>query len=110
MKFDEQLAATRTSLEQLEALASKNPDLFEHASLIQVEPQQSKVFIHASRDRSRDWKAFVRQYPQAHWQREGSVVSDAWDYRGNLDGTDICIIGAEKRPEAQPLFAEEAVA
>ena len=107
MKFNEQLAATRANLDNLERLSTVHPALFDTATLISIEPEKAQVFLHASREPNRDWKTFVQQYPMAKWHRESGVLSETWDYRGVLEGVNICIIGAEKRPEAQPLFAEE---
>lgn len=107
--FSEQLASTRANLERLEALAAQSPELVDCATLVQVNPDQAQLFLHASRDPERDWRKFVASYKGA-WQRENSVINGAWDYRGVVDGVDICIIGAEKRPEPQPLFVEEGTA
>jgi hypothetical protein len=83
--------------------------LFEHAALIQVSPDNARVYIHASLDRDRDWKAWASQYP-AHWQRESSASGYGYfDYSGVVKGVEVSILQAEKREEPQPLFAEEVV-
>lgn len=105
--FIEQLGATRANLDRLAALAAKCPELFDGGRVIQVEPTGAQVYLHASRHPDRNWKVFLRQWPEGKWTREESVVAAAWDYRGKLDGVNICIIGAEKRPAPEPLVVEE---
>jgi hypothetical protein len=93
--FSDQLTATRTNLERLEKLFAKHPALFEHASFIEVTPNGVQVYIHASGDRDRDWKAWVRQHP-ANWQRKWSASNGMyWDYRGEIDGVAMTVLQAE---------------
>lgn len=107
--FTEQLAATRANLERLEKLFAERPELFEHASLIEVAPDHNRVFIHASKDRGRDWRAWAKQFGDS-WVKEPSPSSWSrhWDYSGKIGGVDISILQAEQREQPQPLFAEEA--
>src|SRR5436190_1856769 len=98
-RFADQLVATRESLCQLDLVASVYPELFEYGSLIEVTPKYSRVYIHASNDRNRDWKSFARKYP-ANWRRQSSASDCSyWDYDGNIDGVEIMILQAEKLAE-----------
>ncbi len=104
--FNEQLAATRASLERLEQLAAQAPDLLDGGSLIEVAPNHARIFQHGQAEPVRDWLALVRKYP-AGWEREPCAsYRDRWDWAGTINGVEITIIGAEQMPKAQPLFAE----
>ena len=106
--FTDQLAATRANLERLEKLFLRHPELFEHASLIEATPDHNRVYIHASKDRNRDWRAWAQNYP-AGWMLEPSP--SAWathcDFTGTLDGVEISILQAEAREQSKALFAEQ---
>ncbi len=104
--FNEQLAATRANLDRLERLAEKAPELFERASGITVGEDEVRVYLHAWQDPSRDWKTMAARWPKANWKRERG--SEGWNYVGIVDGVEVCMIGAEKKQESQPLFPGEA--
>jgi len=104
--FIEQISSTRANLDRLEKLVARCPELFDGGRVIQVEPTGAQVYLHASRHPDRNWKVFLRQWPEGKWTREESVVAAAWDYRGVLEGVNICIIGAEKRPAPERLVVE----
>ncbi len=102
-RFAEQLSATRTNLDRLKRVAADNPELFECADIMQVTPAVARVYIHASLNRGRNWKAFAKKY-SANWVRDGSASDCSyWDYDGKFDGIEITILQAEKRPETEPL-------
>lgn len=103
--------ATQANLDRLRNLYATRADLFEFASLIQVTPENVRVFIHASRDRERDWKAWARQF-STHWTKETSASDyDYFDYECVIEGVEVSILQAEKWLEAKkPVFAEEASA
>ncbi len=109
--FSTQLTQTRSNLLRLERLAQECPDLFnDHASLIQVNTEGSRIYIHATTSeeaRAIDWLTLAAKYQQANWKREQSPAHhDRYDWNGVIDGIEIAILGAEMRPEPQPLFAE----
>jgi hypothetical protein len=104
--FSEQLALTRANLERVETLFAAHPGLFECARGIYVQDDSAKIYIHAGLDT--DWKAFASRYRQADWKRERGS-SGGWDYRGTINGVELCILGAEKHAEPAALdFTEEA--
>jgi len=105
--FAERLADTRVNLERLEALAAKHPDLFEHGSGIYLEDDKVRVYIMG--EGADDWLAFAKRWSDGNWKREHSAVS-GYDYRGTLDGVELCIISAEPGEEPKPLFEEASVA
>jgi hypothetical protein len=110
--FTSQLAATRANLERIERLFAAHPDLFEHASLAQVCPENARIYIHASGDPHRDWKMAAAMYPKAGWKKVHSACMNyvGFDYDGVIDGVEVSILGAEPFQEPQPLFAGEAAA
>ncbi|MES2367365.1 MAG: hypothetical protein V4563_15925 [Pseudomonadota bacterium] len=108
--FESQLQATRANLERLEALAAAAQDLFAHASLIQINDEGSRVYIHASQVPEYDWLALAVKYARANWQREHSpAIYGKYDWTGVIDGVEVSILGAEARELPKPLFAESAV-
>ncbi len=108
--FTSQLQATQANLALLEKAAAECPDLFEYASLIQVNDEGSRIYIHASQAPERDWRALAQKYDRANWQREHSPAHyGRYDWNGVIDGIEIAILGAEMRPEPQPLFSEVPV-
>jgi len=110
--FTEQLAETDANLDRLRCIAANNPDLFETgASLIEVTPGHSRVYIHASHDRERDWKALALKYSHANWRRVPSASEfGCYDWDGKIEGVEISILQAERREESRPLFPETEVA
>ncbi len=111
MKFSDQLQATRANLERLEKLAQEAPDLIEHGHLICVAPDGVQVYVHATSHQEIDWPAMAAKYRAANWQREQSPAYHRhYDWKGIMDGIEVSILGAEKKPEPQPLFAEGVAA
>ena len=109
--FTNQIAETQAQLDRLRNLFAQHPELFDTANLIEVTPEHCRVYLHASRDRVRDWKEFARQYPKANWKRESSASDYAWmDYRGQIGDVEISILQAELREQPHPLFAAQEVA
>ncbi len=108
--FSEQLQATRANLARLQNLAAECSDLFAYASLIQINEDGSRVYIHASKSPDLDWRALAQKYGQAHWKREQSAsYFDKYDWTGAIDGIEVSILGVEPKPVAQPLFSEVPV-
>ena len=109
--FTEQLAATDANLDRLRDVAAERPDLFETgASLIDVTPSHSRVYIHASLERERDWKALALKYSHANWRRGPSASEHGYyDWIGEIEGVEILILQADRREESRPLFAEAEV-
>lgn len=111
MNFKDQLESTRANLERLERLAAECSDLFQHASLIQINDEGARVYIHASQAPERDWRSLAVKYARANWQREHSpAIYGKYDWTGVIDGVEVSILGVEAKPEPQPLFAESEAA
>jgi hypothetical protein len=108
--FEKQLAETRANLERLEKLFAEHPDLFYCANLIEVTPKRNRVYIHAMKDRERDWKGLALKYRSANWQRQSSASDYSYyDYDGVFEGLEISILQAEPKAKSQPLFTEDVV-
>ncbi len=110
MNFTEQLAAMRANLERLERLAAEHPDLFAHANLAEATPGQTRIFVHASDDRERDWRAWAMRFP-IKWKLNPSPsnYSEWYDYDGEIEGVKISVLQAEPREQPKPLIAEPEV-
>lgn len=108
--FNQQLQSTRANLDRLTALASECPDLFAHASNPQANPQTACFYVHANIGegaKTVNWRELAAKYRRAGWRRDSSAAyPGSYDWRGIIDGVEVVVIGAESRPEPQPLFEE----